>query len=255
MKRRWPWPASGSLALALAAALFTGAQPTPLAAQAPPDFLFRTPKVSLGFRAGYAVASASSEIFDFTRQELTVGSRDFDAAAFGGQLAITITPRVDFAIDLSYASSTTPSENREYVGTDDLPINQTTEFRRVPLTFGFKAYLKDRGRSVGRFAWIPTTWAPYVGASGGWVWYRYRLDGDFVDYQTLDIYYDRYTSDGSAPTLHVYGGADWSLSPTVFLTTEARYQWANANMSDDFVDFDAVDLSGFQATMGISLRF
>jgi hypothetical protein len=113
----------------------------------------------------------------------------------------------------------------------------------------------DRGRSVGRFAWIPEAWTPFVGAGAGWVFYRFERDGEFIDYETLNIYRDRFISDGSAPTIHVYGGADWSLSPMVFLTAEGRYAWARADMGVDFVGFDPMDLSGFQVATGISIRF
>ena len=219
------------------------------------DFLFRVPRVSLGIRGGYAVARASSEIFDFTRQELTVERSDFDAPAFGGQLAIRVAPRVDVAVDVSVATTRTKSEFRDWVDNNDLPIEQETEYRRVPLTVGVKAYLKDRGRSVSRFAWIPARWAPYVGAAGGWVWYRFEQVGDFVDYETLDIFADHFNSEGTTPTVHVYTGADWSLGPYFVVTAEARYAWARADMSGDFVDFDPMDLSGLQASLGISLRF
>jgi hypothetical protein len=219
------------------------------------DFLFRSPRVSLGIRGGYAVARASSEIFRYTQDELTLERSDFDAPTFGGQLAIAVTPRLDVAVDLSVASTRTKSEFRDWVDNDDLPIEQETEFKRVPLTVGFKAYLKDRGRSVSRFAWVPARWAPYVGAAGGWVWYRFDQHGDFVDFETLDIFADHFTSRGVTPTVHVYGGADWSLGPYVYLTAEARYAWANADMSEDFVDFDPMDLSGLQGSLGISLRF
>jgi hypothetical protein len=211
--------------------------------------------VSLGVRGGYAVARASGEIFDFTREQLTLDRRDFDAPSFGGQLAIRVAPRIDVAVDLSVARSRAPSEFQDWVGTDDHPIEQTTELRRVPLTFGVKAYLQDRGRSVGRFAWIPSRMAPYVGAAAGWVWYGFEQDGDFVDFDTLDIFGDTFTSSGRAPTLHLYGGADWSLGPSFFLTGEARYAWASADLSGDFVDFDPVDLSRLQATVGLSVRF
>ena len=239
--------------VAVLAALGPGAADA--VAQSPPDFLFRAPSVSLGLRGGYAVARASGEIFDFTREELTLARSDFDAPSFGGQLAVRVAPRVDVAVDVSVAETRSRSEFRDWVDLDDLPIEQETAFRRVPLTFGVKAYLKDRGRSVGRFAWVPNRWAPYVGAAAGWVWYRFEQVGDFVDYETLDIFGDTFTSSGRAPTLHLYGGADWSLGPQFFLTAEARYAWANADMGADFVDFDPVDLSGLQATVGLSVRF
>jgi hypothetical protein len=221
------------------------------------DFLFRTPRATLGLRVGYARPSASSEIFDFTSEQLTIDRSDYASATWGGELAIRITPRVDVAIDAGYAKSRTPSEMRDWVDNNDLPIQQTTEFRRVPLTAGLKLYLTDRGRAIGRFAWIPRAWSPFVGAGAGWVWYSFTQTGDFVDFNTdnLEIYPDSYISEGHTPTMHVFGGADWSLSPTFFLTAEGRYKWAKADMSQDFVGFDRMDLSGFQATAGISVRF
>jgi hypothetical protein len=225
------------------------------AAQRAPDFLFKDPRVSLSLRVGYSLPTVSSEVFDFTRNELTIQDRDFYSASWGAQLAVRASERVDVAVDVGFAKSNTRSEYRDWVDQLDLPIEQDTEFRRVPLTLGAKVYLADRGRRIGRFAWIPEKWAPYVGASAGWVWYEFLQEGDFVDFEDLGIGYDRYSSEGTAPTIHVYGGADWSLGPSFFLTAEGRYAWAKADMGRDFVDFDRIDLSGFQATAGISLRF
>lgn len=249
----------------LAALVGALAAPAALAAQERPDFLFRTPRISLGLRVGYALPTASSEIFDFTREQLTVERTDFASATWGGELAVRVAPRIDVAAEFGYASARKLSEMREFtewVGDTELPIEQTTEFRRVPFTIGVKAYLSERGRSVGRFAWIPARWTPFVGAGAGWVWYRFEQEGDFVDYETYDpveetydIFTDRFVSDGNAPTIHLFGGADWSLGPNFFLTAQGRYTWARADMSRDFKDFDRMDLSGFQATAGISVRF
>ena len=241
--------------VAILAALGTGAAQAVAQSPSPPDFLFRNPSVSFGLRGGYAVARASGEIFNFTREQLTLGRSDFDAPSFGGQLAVRVRPRLDVAVDVSVANTRAPSEYNDWWDGDELPIEQETEFQRIPLTFGVKAYFKDRGRQVGRFAWVPAQWAPYVGAAAGWVWYRFEQDGDFVDFETLDVFGDTFTSSGRAPTLHLYGGADWSLGPQFFLTGEARYAWASADMGGDFGRYDPVDLSGLQATVGLSVRF
>lgn len=241
-------------ALAAAVGLCAALAPSPGRAQAP-DFLFRVPNVTLGIRGGYAVATASGGIFEFTREQLTVGRTDFSAPSFGAQLAIRVTPRTDVAFDLGVANAVARSEFRDWVDNDDLPIEQETEFYRLPLTLGIKTYLRDRGRSVGRFAWIPARWAPFVGAGAGWVWYRFEQEGDWVDFETLDVFSDRFTSRGHTPTVHLYGGADWSLGPAVLLTAEARYAWARSEMGGDFVGFEAMDLSGVQASVGIAVRF
>ena len=80
----------------------------------------------------------------------------------------------EHAVRFRFSQSTTPSEFRDYVDNNRQPIQQTTEFRRLPLTGSLKAYLSKTGRSIGHFAWIPSRYAPYVGGGGGAMWYRFR---------------------------------------------------------------------------------
>ena len=72
------------------------------------------------------------------------------------------------------SGSSTQSEFRCCLDNNDLPIQQTTTFHRVPLTAALKMYLGDPGRSIGRYAWIPNRVAPYVGAGGGAMWQAQR---------------------------------------------------------------------------------
>jgi hypothetical protein len=76
-----------------------------------------------------------------------------------------------------------------------------------------------------------------------------------VDFENLDIFPDVFESSGWTPTAHVLAGADFSLTPRLALNAEGRYGWAKADMGPDFVGFDKIDLAGFQATLGLSVRF
>jgi len=224
-------------------------------AQQGPDFLFRRPWVGIGLSLGYAQPRAASDLFDFTREHLTVDKGDFGAPVFQGEIAVRATEKLDIGVGVGWSGTRTRSEFRDWIGTDNLPIEQTTRFVRVPLTLVVKAYLYERGRSLGRFAWVPAKWSPYVGGAVGGVWYKFEQDGEFVDYETLDVYRDYYLSKGWAPTAHVLAGAELTLLPRVALTAEGRYSWGSTKLSRDFVDFDDIDLAGFQATGGVSLRF
>jgi hypothetical protein len=238
----------------LAGALVAGAAPA--AAQgAGNGFLFHTPSVTLTVHGGYDRAVARSDVFDFTTKQLTVGHGDFSGLAGGGDLSFRVAPRVDVMLSAAYTGRVKQSESREFVGTDDLPIEQRTRFERAPVTANLKLYLLPRGRTVGSFAWVPAKVAPYVGAGGGATWYRFRQQGDFVDYQTLDIYNDFLQSDGWAPVAQALAGVDVSLSPRFAVNGETRYSWARARLGDSFVDFDPIDLSGLSATVGLSIRF
>lgn len=222
-----------------------------LAAQ---DFLFRRPSITLGARIGYAIPRADSEIFDFTREELTVEKGDFNAVALGADLGIRLSDRIDLALGLGYENSQIDSESREFIGTDDLPILQTTDFRRVPFTVGLKAYLTERGRRISDLAWIPGKFAPFVGGGVGFMWYEFEQEGEFVDYETLDIFYDYFSSGAGSALAYVTAGFDYSLGLRWILTAEARYSWASADMGGSFIGFDSIDLNGLRAAFGFSVR-
>lgn len=218
------------------------------------DFLFQRPSITLGARIGYLIPRADSEIFDFTRDELTVEKEDFNALSLAADLGIRLTDRVDLSLGLGYANSEINSESRDFIGDDDLPIFQTTDFRRVPFTVGLKAYLTERGRRISDLAWIPGKFAPFVGGGAGFVWYEFEQEGEFVDYETLDIFYDYFTSSSGSPLAYVTAGFDYSLGLRWILTAEARYSWASANMGESFVGFDKIDLNGLRAAFGFSVR-
>lgn len=227
---------------------------TPTAAQSV-DFLFQQPSVTLGVRSGWAVPRAQSEIFGFMTEKLTVNRSDLSGLAVQTDLAARVRDRFDVVLSVGHSQSTARSEFRDFVDTDDLPIEQTTRFRRTPITVGVKAYLGDRGRSVSRFAWVPNVWAPYVGAGAGLVVYEFTQSGDFVDYETLDIFGKDFGSKGTTPAVHLTTGVELSIGPHLLATGEARYLWGRDDMSRDFVDFDRIDLSGFQITVGVAARF
>ncbi len=238
----------------LFAACLAAALPGSPAAAQGRDFLFQPPSVTVGVRAGYAIPRASSEIFDFTREQLTVDRSDLNGFAVAGELNFRTTDRIDIALNLGGEWSRTRSEFREFVGTDDLPIAQETKFTRAPLTVGVKAYLLERGRRVSRLAWVPRKWAPYVGAGGGLEWYRFEQKGEFVDFETFDIFFDEFESSGVAPLAYVEGGVDLSMSAHWLLTGGLRYSWASAGMDEDFVGFDDIDLSGLRIMAGVAVR-
>lgn len=217
--------------------------------------MFKRPTATFGVRLGYALPRAGSEVFDFTREQLTVDRSDFNAVSVGGEIGIRVIEHLDVALNLMYERSDTRSEFRDWVDTDDLPIEQDTRFSRIPLTLGVKAYPWERGRRISRFSWIPKRWAPYLGAGAGVVWYRFEQIGDFVDFETLDIFFGEFESSGSSPLAYVAAGVDVSLGARWLASGEGRYAWASAELDRDFVDFDNIDLASFSVTAGLSVRF
>ena len=250
LHRTTAWAASLALgALALA---------TPLAAQTQGNgYLFREPLGSFNLRAGFAHPLAGSDIFSFSKQQFTLGSWSFSGPMVAGDLGIAVSDRLQVLGGVGYSGSVAQSEDRRFVedneGEDE--IRQTTTFMRVPVTASLKAYLSPPGRSIGRFAWVPAPYAAYVGAGGGGMWYRFEQEGDFVNSETLVIRTDRLESTGWTKTAHAFAGVDFSLTPRFGLTTEARYDWANARLNEySYEGFEPIDLSGLSATVGLHIR-
>lgn len=236
--------------------LLATALPASLNAQTRGDgFLFGQPRASLSIRGGFAQPNARSEVFNFTADQLTVGKNDFGGVSLATDLGIRITERFDVQLSTGFMSRRVDSEFRDFVDNDDRPIEQYTSLRRIPMTAGVKYRLASPGRSLSRLAWIPAKFVPYVGAGGGMMYYSFKQEGDFVDFQTLDVFSEKLESKSFAPTAYAHAGFDYTLTPRLSLVSDARYDYARTAMGRDFQGFDDIDLSGVSLSVGFGVRF
>ncbi|HEX8726665.1 MAG TPA: hypothetical protein VF737_14845 [Gemmatimonadaceae bacterium] len=218
-------------------------------------FLFGVPDATLTLRTGYDIAFANSDLFSFATTNLTLNRSDFSSPTIAGDLGFRLSPRVMGTVSLGYSRSAAQSEFRNWLDNNNLPIQQSTELTRVPLTFNLKAYLRPPGRAIGHYAWVPAAFAPYVGAGVGTMWYKFRQGGDFVDTVSTNVYSDVYSTSAWTPMANVFIGGDWNISPGMALTAEARYSWAQGPVSGDYSGFHRIDLSGVALTAGLTFRY
>jgi hypothetical protein len=216
-------------------------------------YLFGTPDVRLSLRAGYSLASAHSDVFDDAVKFLTLQRRSFSGPSIGGDVSIRLAPRLDLSFRAGYSAATQDSEDRGFLE-NGAPIVQTTSFRRAPLTVNAIYYLAPRGRSVGTLAWIPAKVVPWIGGGGGMAWYRFRQEGDFVDYTNLNIRTLTIETSGWASTVQAIAGVDVTLTPRFGLTMEANQLWGSAKPTGGFSSYDKVDLSGITGSFGFTVR-
>jgi hypothetical protein len=254
MAHRRVLPGVSSLVLGALFLLGTTAPQLARAQGAGQGFLFQQPIGSVTLRGGYAHASANSDLFDFVTNTLTLGRSDFSSPTGQVDLAFHLAPRLDIDFGAGYARSSSPSEYRKLIDQNNQPIQQTTSFLRVPLTADLRLYLTPQGRSIGRFAWVPARFAPYVGVGGGAIGYEFKQSGDFVD-PNNNVFTSELSSSGWAPEAHGVAGIDYTLSPRFALSGEAKYLWAKGKLNNDFSTFDRIDLSGFTTTAGLKIRF
>ncbi len=218
-------------------------------------FLFGQPRVSLSIRGGFAQPTARSEVYNFTSDQLTVGKNDFGGTLIATDVGIRVTERFDVQLGTGFMSRRVDSEFRKFVDNNDLPIEQYTALRRVPMTAGVKYRLTSPGRSLSRLAWIPARFVPYVGAGGGVMYYSFKQEGDFVDFKTLDVFPEKLESKSFAPAAYAHAGVDYTLKPRFSIVYDARYDYARTAMGRDFQGFDDIDLSGVSLSVGFGVRF
>jgi hypothetical protein len=217
-------------------------------------YLFGAPDARFSIRAGYAHANANSDVFSDATTFLTLEKSAFSGPSIGGEVAVSITPRLDLTFSADYSAAVRESEDREFFDNNQLPIVQTTSFRRAPLTANAVFSLRPRGRAIGNLAWIPTRVVPWIGAGGGAMWYKFRQEGDFVDYRTLNVFTTTLESKGWAPAVQALGGVDVTLTPRIGFTADVRGTWARAELSRDYSGYEKIDLSGVTGALGFTLR-
>jgi hypothetical protein len=245
----------------VAAVLVSLAVAVPAAADDPsdanpaPDFLFHTPRATLGVRVTWLQPRAGSDLFSFVNEHLTIERRDFARPAVIAEGGLVLSPRIALVGGVEFSRRHVPSEYRHFVEDTREPIVQQTYFDLMNASAGLKVSLLPNGRAVSRLAWVPRGFVPFVAAGAGGSWYRFRQTGDFVDFADLDIFTDVFTSEGWAPSTYVSGGADVRMWRAVSLAVEARYVWSHADLGGNFVGFDPIDLSGLRMSTGFSLLF
>jgi opacity protein-like surface antigen len=221
----------------------------------PTGFRIRAPKIFLGGHLGLNMPRAESDLFGMITRELTLVKSDFRSPSFGFDLGVPFHPHFATVFSFDYARSSPHSESRDFMEENGDPITQATRFSQIPVTVSLRYYPVKFGETVGSYAWVPTRLLPYIGGGVGFLHYNFSQRGSFVDRETLNIFNDDLSSQGTVWTHHVFAGTDFSLSPSVFVNGEARYSLAEAGLSGDFKGFKPIDLAGFKIQAGIYFRF
>jgi hypothetical protein len=242
----------GSLALALLAL------PSLAVAQSGQGFLFKKPNASFTMRAGYEAANTSDALFAGIRRDLTIGPRDFDAFNFGADLNYFLSSRTDLVFTLDLSSRTTTGAYRGGWEENGRPITHDATLDRAALGAGMRINLLPRGRQISALAYIPTTTLPYIGATGGVLWYEFAEKGDFIQVTsdtTADIFNDELRSNHYTLMGQVYAGVERRINARWSLVGETRFTQARAKLVNDYADLEHIQLSGLAFNLGATVRF
>ncbi len=220
-----------------------------------PDFLFGKPAGSVGIRGGWMFGRGQSDWYDFVTRHLTLERPDFNRLGVAADLAMAITSRFEAVGGVDFSQSSRDSEYRDFVDNNRLPIAQRTRMRTLNLTGSVRYALRERGRAVSRFAWVPARVTPYVGAGAGALRFNVEQRGDFVDFADLSVFFDVFEARGWTPSGHVFGGAEVRLRRRLLASIEGRYIWASGDLGRAWIGFDPLDLAGLRMSAGVNVLF
>jgi len=231
--------ATAFVTLALATALLAAAAPSHAG--------------GLDLRIGAFFPQAKSNLFDDAATLFFVDpKKDFRGVTGGIEYSTVLTDNVELGLSLDGFDRMHGTSYRDYTHPDGGEIRQTLKLSIVPL--GATIRFVPTGRRVAV--------APYLGVGADLFYWRWREDGDFIDFgdPSNPIVADSFRSDGWKAGFHVTGGLRFRVTHDFAVVAEGRYQRAKARMGGDFAPNgpgleNEIDLSGFSATVGVHVRF
>jgi hypothetical protein len=207
---------------------------------------------SLELRIGGFFPRADSNLFRDDSSLYTVNKDDWQGVFGGAEFSFTPADHVEFGIHLDGYGRRVDTSYRDYTRPGGGEILQSLKLTLVPLGATLRLFPIDRDATV----------SPYVGVGPDLVFYKYEEFGDFIDFADpeLSISADDFVSEGARPGFHVTGGLRVRIGHDFSILGEGRYQWAKATLGDDFSpqpgqDALRLDMSGFSAVVGLSIRF
>jgi hypothetical protein len=231
--------------------------PAIAAAQSGNGYLFKKPRGSFVMRAGYEAANTASEPFTVLREQTTLGPRSFDAFSVGFDMNWLLTNHLDFVATFDASSRSNTAEYREWEE-NGRPIEHTSTLGRAALGAGFRVNPLGRGRQISSLAFIPAKLVPYVGATGGVMWYDFTQKGDFVEIvndSTGNIFNDELRSWNYSVMGQAFAGLERRINTRWSLVGETRYTQSTARLVKDYDGLGDIQLSGLAFTLGATVRY
>lgn len=172
--------------------------------------------------------------------------RDFNNGTVSGDWLIGAGDYFEAGIGVGFYQRTVPSVYLDFVDNDGAEIFQEFKLRVVPLTATIRVL------PFGRHAAVQ----PYFGAGIGAFNWRYSEVGEFIDFDTFDIFRERYVATGTDVGGIILGGVRFPVGDKFSIGGEVMYQNANGRVGIDegFLN-ERIDLGGLSSKFTFTVGF
>ena len=172
--------------------------------------------------------------------------KQFNGGTVGGEWVVPIGEYFETGVGVGFYQRTVPSVYTDFVDVDGTEILQDFRLRVVPVSATVR--LLPTGRRSGV--------EPYVGGGLALLSWRYAEFGEFVDFDTFDLFRDRFVATGTDVGPLAVGGVRVPVGDHFAVGGELRYQWGSGvvGVENGFLN-ERVDLGGLTSQVTFSVRF
>lgn len=199
---------------------------------------------------GFRVLNVTSDLFAANEFDFGITDDDFRTGGFGFEFDFAVLPRVDVSIGFDNGDAETFGSYLDLVYEDGGEIEHSARLAMTELSLGVRLRLLGGAARV----------RPYLMGGVTGAYYRYREIGDFVDFDTADIYYDEFEERSFLPGFFAGAGADVAVvrlpdGGRVELFGEFRYARAQGEHTDGFDGFGNFRLDRTGGLFGLRVRW
>jgi hypothetical protein len=185
----------------------------------------------------------AGDVLAVNRQYLLFDFGDFNGFLVSGDWSVALGEYLEAGAGFGYYQATVPAVYADWINEDGSEIQQDLKLRNMPLNLVARVLPLGARRAF----------QPYVGGGLGVNFWRYSETGDFLA-DDGTIFRDSFVQSGTSVGPVVVFGARGRVSRSALLGVEGRYQWATADLSQDFLG-DKIDLGGFSVLATFGYQF
>ena len=210
----------------------------------------RENRYALSAYGGFRVFQFDSGLFGDNEVDFGITDGDFNGGRFGVEVDYALLPKLDISIGFGNASAETRASYLDFTYDDGGEIEHAASVSTTELTLGARF----------RLLRSPAPFRPYLVAGVSGIFYRYLEDGEFINFETFDIYYDAYEERSFLPGFFAGVGADFRViqlpdGRQVDLFGEFRYARSQGEHADDFGGFGDLTVGRSGGLFGVRIRF
>ena len=210
----------------------------------------REPRFAFSTYGGFRVLDAKSDLFAANEFDFGITDDDFLAGGYGFEFDLALWSRVDLSIGFANGDADTIGSYLDFVYEDGGEIEHRARLAMTELSLGLRVRLGPSSFRVN----------PYLVGGVTGAYYRYSEIGDFVDFDTGDIYYDEFEEKSFLPGFFAGAGADVAVvrlpdGGRVELFGEFRYTRAQGEHSEGFEGFGDLRLDRLGGLFGFRVRW